>query len=48
MKTDPEARRQKLLVELAQVERQIARTQQRLEHIEARLGRANQSREKAA
>jgi hypothetical protein len=48
MKTDLEARRQKLLVELAQIDRQIAQAQKRLAHIEARFARASQSREKAA
>jgi hypothetical protein len=48
MKTDLEARRQKLLVELAQVDRKIAQAQKRLAHLEARLGRASQPRAKAA
>jgi septal ring factor EnvC (AmiA/AmiB activator) len=48
MKTDLETRRQKLLGELAQVDRQIARTQKRLAHLETRIARASPSREKAA
>ncbi len=48
MKADLIIRRQKLLGELAQVDRQIIRTQKQLAHIETQIARASKSREKAA
>ena len=48
MKADLKVRRQKLLGELAQVDRQIARAQKQLAYIETQIARASQSPRKAA
>ncbi len=48
MKTDLEARRQKLLAKLAQVDRQIAQTQRRLTRVAAQIARATKLQRIAA
>jgi len=48
MNSQLEARRQKLMREIAKIDRQIVKTRERLVDLEARMARASQAQQKAA